>query len=72
MASSTGLYFGNPYWLTREDKRTNQQTGSVCIAFATEQEAQRVIRNKLYLLGISVRVEKRLYSVPELSTLWIH
>jgi hypothetical protein len=54
---------GNPYWLTREEKRMDQQTGSVCIAFATEQEAQRAIRNKLYLLGISVRVEK-LHSTP--------
>ncbi|KAF1934871.1 hypothetical protein EJ02DRAFT_309788, partial [Clathrospora elynae] len=32
---------GNPYWLTKEDRRREQQTGSVCIAFATEQEAQR-------------------------------
>jgi hypothetical protein len=54
---------GNPYWLTREDRRLDQQTGSVCIAFATEQEAQRAIRNRLYLLGISVRVEK-LHSTP--------
>ncbi|KAF2633551.1 hypothetical protein BU25DRAFT_298191, partial [Macroventuria anomochaeta] len=43
-----------------------QQTGSVCIAFATEQEAQRAIRSRLYLLGISVRVEK-LHSTPASS-----
>jgi hypothetical protein len=54
---------GQPYWLTREEKRMQQPTGSVCIAFATEQEAQRAIRNKLYLLGISARVEK-LHSTP--------
>jgi hypothetical protein len=41
----------NPYWLTREERRTQQLTGTVCIAFATEQEAQRAIHNKLYLLG---------------------
>jgi hypothetical protein len=54
---------GNPYWLTREEKRRDQRTGSVCIAFATEQQAQKAIRNRLYLLGISVRVEK-LLSTP--------
>lgn len=63
-AFNTGFEIvGNPYWLTREDRRAQQMTGSVCIAFATEQEAQRAIRNKLYLLGISVRVEK-LHSTP--------
>jgi hypothetical protein len=54
---------GNPYWLTKEEKRQDQRTGSVCIAFATEQQAQNAIRNRLYLLGISVRVEK-LHSTP--------
>ncbi|KAF1946963.1 hypothetical protein EJ02DRAFT_298521, partial [Clathrospora elynae] len=54
---------GNPYWLTKEDRRREQQTGSVCIAFATEQEAQRAIYNKLYLLRISVKVEK-MHSTP--------
>jgi hypothetical protein len=54
---------GNPYWLTREEKRQDQRTGTVCIAFATEQQAQKAIRNRLYLLGISVRVEK-LHSTP--------
>jgi hypothetical protein len=54
---------GNPYWLTKEEKRSEQLSGSACIAFASEQEAQRAIRGKLYLLGISVRVEK-LHSTP--------
>ncbi|KAF1934721.1 hypothetical protein EJ02DRAFT_294274, partial [Clathrospora elynae] len=54
---------GNPFWLTNEERRRQQTTGSVCIAFATEQEAQRAIHNKLYLLGISVRVEK-MHSTP--------
>ena len=53
---------GNPYWLTKEEKRS-QLSGSACIAFASEQEAQKVIRGKLYLLRISVRVEK-LHSTP--------
>jgi hypothetical protein len=57
---------GNPYWLTSKDRRTVQQSGSVCIAFATEQEAQRAIKSRLYLLGISVRVEK-LHSTPASS-----
>jgi hypothetical protein len=54
---------GNPYWLTKEDRRREQETGTVCIAFATEREAQQAIRNKLYLLGISARAEK-LHSTP--------
>jgi hypothetical protein len=54
---------GNPYWLTKEEKRSEQLSGSACIAFASEQEAQRAIRGKLFLLGISVRVEK-LHSTP--------
>jgi hypothetical protein len=54
---------GNPYWLTKEEKRQDQVTGTVCIAFATEQQAQKAIRNRLYLLGISTRVDK-LHSTP--------
>ena len=54
---------GHPYWLTKEEKRQDQVTGTVCIAFATEQQAQKAIRNRLYLLGISTRVEK-LHSTP--------
>ncbi|KAF1934549.1 hypothetical protein EJ02DRAFT_491470, partial [Clathrospora elynae] len=54
---------GNLYWLTKEDRRREQQTGSMCIAFATEEEAQRTIHNKLYLLGISVKVQK-MHSTP--------
>jgi hypothetical protein len=30
---------GNPYWLTKEERREEQISGSVCIAFSTEQEA---------------------------------
>ena len=54
---------GNPFWLTSEEKRRNQRTGSACIAFKTEQEALKAIRNRLYVLGISVRAEK-LHSTP--------
>jgi hypothetical protein len=51
-----------PYWLTSEAKRANQLAGSVVVAFATESEATRAIRHRLYIGGASVRVEK-LYSV---------
>jgi hypothetical protein len=53
---------GTPYWLTTEAKRKNQLAGSVVVAFATEEEANRAIRYRLYIGGASVRVEK-LYSV---------
>jgi hypothetical protein len=52
---------GTPYWLTSADKRVTQRAGSVVIAFATAEEANRAIRHRLYIAGISVRVEK-LYS----------
>ena len=52
---------GTPYWLTPSEKRLNQRAGSVVVAFATATEASRAIRHRLYVAGISVRVEK-LYS----------
>jgi hypothetical protein len=53
---------GTPYWLTSEAKRMNQLASSIVVAFATEGEATRAIRQRLYIGGASVRVEK-LYSV---------
>jgi len=52
---------GTPYWLSSPEKRANQRAGSVVVAFATAKEASRAIRHRLYIAGISVRVEK-LYS----------
>ena len=52
---------GTPYWLSSPEKRANQRAGSVVVAFATVEEASRAIRYRLYIAGISVRVEK-LYS----------
>ena len=49
---------GTPYWLTTASKRYNQRAGSVVVAFATEEEATRAIRHRLFIAGISVRVEK--------------
>ena len=49
---------GSPFWLTPEARRENQNFGSACVAFATEEEAQRAIRGKLYILGQSLRAEK--------------
>ena len=61
---NTGMTIvGNPYWLSSEANRREKVAGSVCIAFATEQEAQQAIRKPLYLLGISVRAEK-IHSTP--------
>jgi hypothetical protein len=55
---------GTPYWLTSLDKRQNQRAGAVVVAFATEEEATRAIRNRLYIAGISVRVEKLYSTAP--------
>ncbi|KAH7553336.1 hypothetical protein BM1_08309 [Bipolaris maydis] len=49
---------GNPFWLTPESKRGQQSYGSACVAFATEEEALKAIRGKLYILGESLRAEK--------------
>lgn len=54
---------GTPYWLTSESRRLGtQKAASMVIAFATEEEQTRAIRNRLNIGGISVRVEK-LHSV---------
>lgn len=49
---------GTPFWLTPETKRGQQSYGSACVAFATEEEALKAIRGKLYILGESLRAEK--------------
>lgn len=49
---------GTPFWLTPESKRGQQSYGSACVAFATEDEALKAIRGKLYILGESLRAEK--------------
>jgi hypothetical protein len=53
---------GKPYWMSSAITRATKRSGSVAIAFATEEEASKAIRNRLYIAGISVRVEK-LHSV---------
>ena len=55
---------GTPYWLTSADKRLTQRAGSIAVAFATEQEANKAIRHRLYIAGISVRVEKLYSAAP--------
>ena len=55
---------GTPYWLTAAEKRLTQRGGSIAVAFATEEEANRAIRNRLYIAGISVRVEKLYSTAP--------
>ena len=55
---------GQPYWLTPRDRRQSQRGGSVAVAFATEEEANRALRNRLYIAGISVRVEKLYSTAP--------
>ena len=57
---------GRPYWLTSSDKRRGgqQRAGSVVVAFATEREALRAVRNRVYVAGISVRCEKLHNTAP--------
>ena len=55
---------GTPYWLTPSDKRVSQRAGSVAVAFATQEEANKAIYNRLYIAGISTRVEKHYSTAP--------
>ena len=55
---------GQPYWLMPSDRRETQRAGSVAVAFATEEEANRALRHRLYIAGISVRVEKLYSTAP--------
>jgi hypothetical protein len=45
---------GRPYWATPREKRDSGlvQKGSVIVAFPTEEQANRAIKNKLYIAGI--------------------
>lgn len=49
---------GMPHWISTRESRQVKLAGSVAIAFATEAEANRAIRNRLYIAGTSVRVTK--------------
>lgn len=49
---------GMPHWISTMENRAIKNAGSVAIAFATEQEANRAIQHRLYIAGISVRVTK--------------
>ena len=53
---------GTPYWLTSASKRESQLAGSIVVSFATEAEASRAIRQRVYIGGISARVDK-LYTI---------
>jgi hypothetical protein len=49
---------GSPYWLTSASKRQSQLAGSIVVSFPSKEQASRAIKNRLYIAGISVRVEK--------------
>lgn len=47
-----------PHLISTKESRQVKLAGSVAIAFATEAEANRATRNRLYIAGTSVRVTK--------------
>jgi hypothetical protein len=57
---------GTPYWLTSALRRQDsaQRVGSIAISFATEEEAKRAIAKRLYIAGISTRVEEFYSTAP--------
>jgi hypothetical protein len=61
---NTNYYpIGTLYWLSIAENRAIKRAGAIVVAFGTEEEAQQTIRNRLFIAGINVRVEK-LYSTP--------
>lgn len=54
---------GTPFWLTTEENRKTNRTGTIAVAFATEAEAKKALSSRLYVAGISCKTEK-LLSVP--------
>lgn len=56
---------GTPYWLSNiNNLREHQHYGSAVVAFKTELEANKAIRNRLDVAGASLRVDK-LLSTPK-------
>ena len=56
-----GLFpIGQPYWLTSPEVRNSglNRLGSVVVAFPTGEQANRAIKNKLFIAGISAKVVK--------------
>jgi hypothetical protein len=61
---NTNYYpIGTPYWFSIAENRAIKRAGAIIVAFGTEEEAQQVIHNRLFIAGISVQVEK-LHSTP--------
>ncbi|KAF2135096.1 uncharacterized protein K452DRAFT_212690, partial [Aplosporella prunicola CBS 121167] len=58
---SSGLTaVGNPYWLTSKEKRLENPGASIAIAFKTEKERRQAVSNRLFIAGISCKVENLL------------
>ena len=51
---------GRPYWATAKATRNSGlvRTGTIIVAFPTEEQANRAISNRLYIAGISAKVAK--------------
>jgi hypothetical protein len=53
---------GHSYWATSKEKRDSGlvQTGTIIVAFPTQEQAKRAINNRLYIAGISAKVAKHI------------
>jgi hypothetical protein len=51
---------GRPYWATSQESRNSGlvRTGTVIVAFPTEEQAKKAIYNRLYIAGSSTKVAK--------------
>ena len=53
-----------PVWLTSDEARQGKLHGSVILAFKSEQEVKKALRNRLVIAGSSVRTTIYLFSKP--------
>jgi hypothetical protein len=49
-----------PYWLSSAENRAIKRGDSIVVSFTTETEVERYIRNRIWIVGISIRAEKLL------------
>ncbi len=49
---------GTPYWLTLAENRKIKRNGSIVVAFPTQEQATKAIKNSLKIAGITAKVFK--------------
>ena len=53
-----------PYWLSSSENRAKKQYGSAVVSFETKNEADRALRNRLQIAGISAKTAEYIRAKP--------